>query len=184
MRAFVALPLPDRVLAALERLQDGLAAGRRVPQDNLHLTLAFLDDQPETVLSALHQELERLQAPVLSLAFRGLETFGGKTPRVLAAATAPDPDLARLRSQVREAARSAGIALPRERFRPHVTLARFPRRVEAAELAKAGRFLEAAGGFALEGVEVDRFALFQSVLDQRGARYHVLAEYPLRAPAA
>lgn len=179
MRSFAGLPLPDAALDALERVQEGLTAGRHVAAENMHLTLAFLDDQPETVLQELHQALSEISAPPLQLSFQGLDTFGGKRPRVLAAEVQKTPELAQLRDRVRSACRSAGIDLPRERFRPHVTLARFPRHLEAGQVEKIAQFLAGAAGFRLE-CEAERFALFRSTLAPEGARYDVLAEYPLK----
>lgn len=178
MRAFVGLPLPDAALDALERAQEGLAVGRQVPAENMHLTLAFLDDQPEPVLQALHQELAAVESPVLQLTFQGLDAFGGKLPRVLAAEVRKTPELSRLRDRVRSACLAAGILLARERFRPHVTLARFPRHLEAGQVERIAGFLQENAGFRQEA-EASRLALFQSTLMPEGARYEVLAEYPL-----
>ncbi|UWQ23899.1 RNA 2',3'-cyclic phosphodiesterase [Leisingera aquaemixtae] len=179
MRAFVGLPLPDAALDVLERLQEGLTVGRHVPAEYMHLTLAFLDDQPEAVLETLHQSLAEISAPPLTLSFRGLDTFGGKLPRVLAAEVQATPELTQLRGRVRSACREAGLDLPRERFRPHVTLARFPRHLEAGQVEKIARYLAGAAGFRLD-CEVERFALFQSTLAPQGARYDMLAEYELQ----
>ncbi|WP_084299586.1 RNA 2',3'-cyclic phosphodiesterase [Leisingera caerulea] len=179
MRAFLGLPLPDAALDALERVQEGLTVGRHVPAENMHLTLAFLDDQPEAALQALHQLLAEISTPPLTLSFRGLDTFGGKLPRVLAAEVQKTPELTQLRSRVRSACRDAGMDLSRERFRPHVTLARFPRHLEAGQVEKIARFLAEAAGFRLD-CEAESFALYQSTLAPDGARYDVLAEYPLK----
>ncbi|WP_417474296.1 RNA 2',3'-cyclic phosphodiesterase [Leisingera sp.] len=178
MRAFVGLLLPDAALDALERVQEGLTAGRHVPAENMHLTLAFLDDQPEAQLQRLHQDLAEISAPPVRLSFHGLDTFGGKLPRVLAAQVQKTPELARLRDRVRAACRSAGIELPRERFRPHVTLGRFPRHLDAGQVDKVARYLAAASGFRFE-CDAERLALFQSTLAPQGARYDILAEYSL-----
>ncbi|MEW2912677.1 RNA 2',3'-cyclic phosphodiesterase [Leisingera sp. JC11] len=178
MRSFVGLPLPDAALDALEHVQEGLTAGRHVPAGNMHLTLAFLDDQPEAVLQALHQVLAEISAPPVRLTFRGLDTYGGKLPRVLAAEVQKTPELSRLRDRVRAACRSAGIELSRERFRPHVTLGRFPRHLEAGQVEKIARYLAEASGFRLE-CEAESLALYQSTLAPDGARYDVLAEYRL-----
>ena len=53
----------------------------------------------------------------LRLRITGLDLFGGRMPRILFAAVAPDPGLSRLRDQVRRAAERAEIDLPRERSR-------------------------------------------------------------------
>lgn len=178
MRAFVGLLLPQAALDALAHLQEGLNAGRHVPAENMHLTLAFLDDQPEPALQALHQVLAEISAPPLMLTFSGLDSFGGKLPRLLAAEVRKTPELAYLRDRVRGACHQAGLDLPRERFRPHVTLARFPRHLKAEQVEKIARFLSAAAGFRLQ-CAAEAFALFQSTLAPEGARYDVLAAYPL-----
>lgn len=180
MRAFVGLILPDAALDALERVQGALSVGRQVPEENMHLTLAFLDDQPEATLHALHQALSDIPALPVPLMFQGLETYGGRHPRGLAAAAQKTPELSALRDKVRQACRLAEIDLPRERFRPHVTLARFPRHLEAGQEQKIARFLAGAAGFRLDCLTAS-MALFQSTLSPDGARYDVLAEYPLGA---
>ncbi|WP_052272375.1 RNA 2',3'-cyclic phosphodiesterase [Leisingera sp. ANG-M7] len=178
MRAFVGLLLPDAALDALERVQEGLTVGRQVPAESMHLTLAFLDNQPEDALQTLHQLMAEISVPPLQLTFRGLDTFGGKLPRVLAAQVQKTRELTRLRDHVRSACRTAGIELSRERFRPHVTLARFSRHLEVSQVKKIARYLSAASEFRLE-CEADSFVLFQSTLAPEGARYDILAEYPL-----
>lgn len=178
MRSFAALTLPDAALDALERAQEGLTVGRLMPAENLHLTLAFLGDQPEAALEVLHQELAEIRAVPVELSFQELDTFGGRHPRVLLAKAAPTPELTALRARVLSACRAAEILPDRARFRPHVTLARFPRHLEAGQVEKIGRFLERCAGFRLT-CRAGSFALFRSTLSPEGARHDVLAEYPL-----
>jgi 2'-5' RNA ligase len=179
MRTFVALPLPDAVLDPLEAVQAGLMVGRIVPRENLHLTLAFLDEQPDAVLDEMHHALRDLAAAPVPLAVGGLGVFGGARPRVLYATVAPDPALARLRSRVRSAARQAGITLPHERFVPHVTLARF--RPSEADVAYAalGPILARHAGFRAPEVTLYEIVLMASTLAPAGARYEELARYAL-----
>jgi 2'-5' RNA ligase len=179
MRAFLGLPLPDPVLDAIEDLQAEIPVGRSVPPENLHITLAFLDDQPAAVLDALHQELCEVTSPGLSLSVQGLDLMGGKSPRVLCASIAPNVALTRLHSRLRTRVQAAGIELPRVRFRPHVTLLRFARRPEPGVLAKIGHALQAHGDFSVKDLRVDSFNLYRSTLFSEGARYDVLAQYPL-----
>jgi len=84
----------------------------------------------------------------------------------------------RLRKKVRAAARGAGIDLPRERFRPHVTLARFSRS-KPVDMGRLTAFLGAYGGFRAGPFAVDRFCLYRSTLTPEGPVYDVLADYPL-----
>jgi len=179
IRAFVALALPDPLRARLTALQAGLPVGRPVGTEAMHVTLAFLGEQREPVLEDLHLALSVISGPALSLRLDGLGLFGGAKPRNLHAVVAPDPALSALRRRVCTAVRETGIALPRERFVPHVTLARFPAVMAGEDMAALHRFLAPRIGFAAGPVEVSAFTLFESHLRPDGAVYGPLAEYPL-----
>ncbi|MBT8153027.1 RNA 2',3'-cyclic phosphodiesterase [Epibacterium ulvae] len=179
MRAFVGLPLSDPDLDRLEDLQAAVRVGRAVVPENLHLTLAFLDEQDVATLEALHAGLAQIALPALPLVVDHLDVMGGANPRVLCAMVADDPGLSALHAQVRSAVRQAEIDLPRTRFRPHITLTRFPRRMEPAAHHALAQFLGASGAARLELAPVTRFILYQSVLAPEGPTYIPLAEYPL-----
>ncbi|KFE36349.1 RNA 2',3'-cyclic phosphodiesterase [Thioclava atlantica] len=179
MRIFVVIELPEAVCDAVERLQGELGAGRLVARDNLHLTLAFLGEIDEAEAMALHDGLEAIvwhPGPRVGLA--GLELFGApERPEALALGVRPDPDLVRWHGAVMRAARRAEISLPRRRFRPHVTLARFGRNAGPAELARVGRFLSGAGDVALPDFAAQRVAMIRSTLGSGPPRHEVLALY-------
>lgn len=179
MRAFVAIALPDQVRAMIADLQAGLRPGRKVPEENLHLTLAFLDDQPQAALQRVHEALSEIATDPFDLRLGGLEMFGGKRPRVLYLRAEASAPLVDLRKQVVYAARQAGIDLPRERFRPHVTLARFRRDIPEDQNAQIGQFLADYGTASLPAFDVRGITLFGSTLHPDGAMHDVLAEYPL-----
>lgn len=179
MRAFLALDLPQETRDALIRVQADLPVGRPVPCENLHLTLAFLDEQPQSVLEDLHGELQAIHAARFDLAFSGLGCFGGRWPKILFAAASPDPGLSGLRRAIAGAARRAGIALPRERFRPHVTLARFGKGLSAPEAARLGGFMQTHAGFAVPARTMAGFSLCRSTLRPQGALHEELAHYTL-----
>ncbi|AJE45905.1 RNA 2',3'-cyclic phosphodiesterase [Celeribacter indicus] len=178
MRCFVGLPLPEDLTDRLEEIAGGLRVGRAVPAENMHLTLAFLDDQPEAALDALHEELEGMRATAPRIRLEGLDLFGGDKPRVLFAAVAQDAALSELRRTVRGAARAAGIELPHERFRPHVTLVRFSR-FAPGERDALDRLMARHAGFVWPAFRAAEMALMQSVLTHEGAVYEALARYPL-----
>ncbi|RMD49837.1 MAG: RNA 2',3'-cyclic phosphodiesterase [Alphaproteobacteria bacterium] len=180
MRSFVALMLPEAVREALEALQDELPVGRALDPEGLHVTLAFLGDQPRLALEALDAELAAIRQAPIPLELAGLDVWGGARPRSLVALVRPDPALTRLHKAVRAAAGRAGMELERVRFRPHVTLARFGR-LDEEQCAKLGRFLSARGGAALPGFTARDFSLMRSTLTPEGAFYDSLADYPLEA---
>ena len=139
MRAFIGIGLTGEVADAVERLQAMLPVGRTVPRENLHLTLAFLDDQPEERLEELHYGLEAIRVAPFELAFTGLGTFGGDAPRVIFADVAACAPLAELQRRVTSAARRVGITPEARRFHPHVTMARLrPGAGNAARIAAFG----------------------------------------------
>ncbi len=180
MRAFVAIDLPPEVTGAFARLQDLLPFGRTLEEENLHLTLAFLDDQPVGLLEEVHLALEALHVPAFELQPKGIGTFGSRAPATLWAGLRDSDALAELHRRVRGAARLAGLDLPRERFRPHVTLARFRRPPGADDLERLRRFLQAHADFDAPAFVVRSFALYRSTLTQGGAIHEEIARYPLR----
>ncbi|MEM9795911.1 MAG: RNA 2',3'-cyclic phosphodiesterase [Pseudomonadota bacterium] len=180
MRAFVGLPVPEPWIAPLVRAQGRILGGRVVPVEDLHLTLAFLDDQPEDRLEALHDGLEGLALPSIRLAPLAYVIFGAKRSRLVALDIAPDPALTALRDAVRGAARRAGIALPRERFRPHVTLVRFPASAPP-DPVRLPRALEGLGAPDLSVAMAGAVVLWSSRLTPEGPIYETLASYPMRA---
>ncbi len=179
MRAFVAIDLPEEVTAALVRLQSMLPAGRPVAEENLHLTLAFLGDQSEVALEALHDELESIRVQPFALRFLGLGVFGGDRPRILFADVGTEPALADLHRRVTAALHRAGVVVQRARFHPHVTLARFGTRATPEAAARLHRFLSDHGDTPLLSFSVTGFGLYESTLHPSGARYDLLARYGL-----
>lgn len=180
MRAFVAITPPDPVRDALLRVQETVPLGRPVPEENLHLTLAFLDDQPEELLRELHDELAEIHAMPFDVELAGLGCFGGAAPRILFAQVIPCDALDRLHRTTVQAARRVGIHLPRERFRPHITLTRFAGRLSSLAQRQLRGFLDIHATVALPGFTVNDFALFQSTLRHGGALHEELARYELR----
>ena len=179
IRAFVGLELPGILVDRLEAVQAGLPAGRAVAPESMHLTLAFLGEQPAPVLEDLHLALLEVRGPAVSLSVTGIGVFGGARPRNLHAVVAPDPELSALRKRVATAAREAGIAVPAERFVPHVTLARFPQRMPVEDYEALHRFLAKRMALTAGPFEIDAFTLFRSHLRADGAAYESLADYPL-----
>lgn len=177
MRAFLALPLADPAIDALLRVQSLLPNGRPVPEDNLHLTLAYLGEVPADVLEPLHDMLQAARLPAPEIAFEGLGTFAEMEQGLTFAAVTPSARLTALQAKVAQLARQAGAALPRRRFRPHVTLTRANRQPKGPARDR----LAAAMGIPLEvpGFTAREMCLYESHLSEHGARHEVLASYPL-----
>lgn len=173
-RAQLAALLPAMPMAPL-------AGARRVPAQNLHLTLAFLGTVP-TATEARLIELAQDNAgrrpvssddsmlPPLALSLDTLDHWprGG----ILFAAPSQTPTaLAALAADVAALVRAAGVALPAVPFRAHVTLAR---RVFAGITWPWPLPTPIAWS-------VDRYCLVWSRPTPAGSVYEVVASWPLLA---
>ena len=180
IRSFVGLPLPDRVARKLETLQTDLPVARAVLPENLHLTLAFLDDQPRAALSELSGSLEVVEAETFSIRLSGLSILGGKRPAAIAVNADGGEELLRLQAKVARAVRDCGINLARCRFRPHVTIFRLAKGAENTEFRRIQGWVDTLASYEPIKFECDRMTLYRSVLRRSGAIYDILAEYPLK----
>jgi 2'-5' RNA ligase len=177
MRAFLAIPMPEETAAAMVAAQARLPTGRPVPEENLHLTLAFLGEAGAEVLSAVDEDLGAARLPVAEVRFGGLDTFAEMERGLVFVTVLADEGLTALQSKVERVARMAGADLPRRRFRPHVTLARSNRQPKGPARDR----MAAALGLAvtIPGFTATEVVLYRSTLGPGGALHEPLESYPL-----
>lgn len=179
IRAFVAIPLPNAARDALETVQEAVPCGRQVAPENFHITLAYLDKQTPQVLERVHEVLAQIRMPVITISVHGLGIFGDRDPRLVYAGIETDSALERLRDKVRRAAMRGDVELPRARFRPHVTLARFKGRMSPRNRAQLDALLAEHVTTPQLSFEADRFVMYQSTRHQAGATHDPMVEYML-----
>jgi 2'-5' RNA ligase len=171
LRLFVALELGEDVRVALADWADAAApeSMRRVPVDNLHVTLAFLGARPESDAEAVAGVLEAVSRPVGKLIVDEPIWLPARRPGVLAVALrAQRPALAELHADlVAGLTEAIGFAPERRALRPHVTVARVRRgeRLDASRVTPPP-----ALGFVPEAL-----ALYRSDAVPGGVRYEPLA---------
>lgn len=182
IRSFIALPLPAGCTRTLEALQGGLTVARPVPSENMHLTLAFLGEQPEADLRALCIELGDIRVEPFEITLSGMQFLGGKDSGIIAVEADGGEPLTRLQAKVTRIVREAGITLNRQKFRPHVTIFRLSKTASEFERLRIQAWLDARGGFAPITANLKEMALFRSVLKRHGATYDVLADFPFMPP--
>ena len=172
LRLFVALELPPALRQRLAALPLDLPGLRRVPPQQLHVTLYFIgdSDQAETIGEAL----SRIEAAPVSLALQG----SGRWSTVLWAGLRQDAALSDLHQRVTQALGNCGLRRERRAFRPHVTLGRFRAQRPPARL---NAWLRSQRSLRSSPVTVDEFCLYSSQLTPAGARYRILQRYPLPA---
>ena len=179
MRTFLAIPLPETTADALSDLQAECPVGRIVAFENLHLTLAFLGEQPDIVIEAAHEAIRTITLPGFDLELSGIGTIGSRAPTLAYIGATPCPLLNDLHRRIRGRLHGAGLMLPRERFLPHVTLVRFDRNLSAFDPVRLGNFLSKYGMARVAPFRVDHFCLFRSTLGKGGPIYDELARYDL-----
>jgi 2'-5' RNA ligase len=181
MRLFFAVELPPEVQAELGRLRpkDGDRDYRWADSAQLHVTLAFLGQQPTEqlpVLEAVGAQAATASRPgMLKLGQAG--SFGStRAPRVLWVGLDGEiQKLEALQNTLEGGLREAGFSLEDRPFRPHVTLAR--RRESARSGAPAGWPPTHSLGRA--EFELDHLTLFESRLSPRGPTYVPVFQFPL-----
>ena len=130
MRLFIALDLPVDVRTALAAWVERAAPPevRRVPVDNLHVTLAFLGARSGEEAAAAGALLPELARPPAPLCTAGALWLPPRRPGVLTVALESDEALAALQAELVAGLASAiGFEPERRRFRPHVTVGRVAR---------------------------------------------------------
>ena len=174
IRLFVALDLPDAARDALAALEPDPDVWRRLPPEQLHVTLAFLGARPEQDVDTVRPILEaEAGGPAPALALAQVLLLPPRRARVLTVALAGE--LAPLQARIAQRLEAAGVYTREQRpFRAHVTVARLrprtpPQRetdLMIAPLAFHGRAV----------------TLYVSRLHPSGARYEPLVCASLAAP--
>jgi 2'-5' RNA ligase len=186
MRLFLAVDFEPRLRRALHEATAPLRAlvpdAGWVAEDRLHLTLKFLDEQPEALVPQLAARMSQIAAghwPV-PIRFRDVGAFPNlRRPRVLWVGIAPTPKLELLQHDVEEACAEFGVEVEGKPFRPHLTIGRLrggEDRDAVRELARVARSIRFRADTIVSSIE-----LVHSTMTPAGPCYVRLAEAPLRS---
>jgi 2'-5' RNA ligase len=156
---------------------------RWVRPENLHVTLKFIGEVPETKLAAIRTALAQIRSDqFVTLEFRGLGFFPNeKHPRVFWAGIAASPNLKTLAADIDKATETLGIPRERRPFSLHLTLARFappglPDPLRAAIQENVARDFGA--------LQTNQFHLIESKLKPSGAEYTTVESFSFAAAEA
>lgn len=174
-RLFTAIRIPTDIAAQLARFREPLPGARWIEPQNYHLTLRFIGDVTNPVAREFADHLSRLELDGFEIRLRGFGVFGGHDPKALWAGIDAPSQLDALYRANERAARAAGLKPERQKFKPHVTIARFRHtRIEAVS-----RFLQRHAASASMPIYVDRFYLISSKPHSGGGPYVVEQEFAL-----
>ncbi len=202
-RLFLAFPVSESLQAYAETVQARLRSagirGRWTRPANLHVTVVFLGEHPESLLPRLNERLaaETARIPGLELAFDGIGCFNWP-PKLLhlALEDTVEGEFARCAQTLMNAVETAGIRLgPEVRRRhpiPHITLIRFhlardQRRLRELAVFRGGRLVWRDNTVTIPAPETPALPcreinLYESRLGPAGAVYRVLDTFPLTGP--
>jgi 2'-5' RNA ligase len=188
-RLFVALTLPldvtEDLADFLEPRREADSPVRWVAEDRWHITLAFMPQAPDRAYDGLVENLSAAaakRAPLtLRLAAAGAFPSANRAKVIYAGVSGEASalsELAQLSRSVRNAANTAGVEVDGTAFRPHLSLARLAKPLDATRWL---RVLDTYAGPSWSAAEIE---LIQSELGAgpRGAaRYHTLEVFALGA---
>lgn len=182
-RLFIALDLPEDVLAALDRLCEGLPGIRWSDADQFHLTLRFIGEVEQGTFYDIGEALADVSHPPFELALKGLGQFPPRgAPHTLwVGVDDPGNALSVLRRRIERRLEEVGLPPERRKFTPHVTLGRFKAPPPEERLAS---YLFRRNLFRTDLFPVSSFRLYSSRLRPEGSLYSLEAEYDFVAGVA
>jgi RNA 2',3'-cyclic 3'-phosphodiesterase len=186
VRLFLAINFPPAVRTEIAAATAGLRALAPevawVDEPLLHLTLKFLDEQPEERLDAIQAGLAEVAArhrePLLALG--GIGAFPNfRRARIVWMGVVPEPRLELLHHDLEVAFEALGFEVDGRPFRPHLTLGRVKHALpeeRLRELARTAKRMEYRTDFIVHSID-----LVQSTLGRGGPSYATLVSAALRS---
>lgn len=183
-RTFIAVDMDDEVRNAAARAQSALqtleAHVRWVDVDAMHLTLKFLGDTPDGLLSEVSDILRDLCADMepFTMRLRGVTAFPSPSrPRTIAVPVEAPEALYELNAALEEASEEFGLGREDRRFKPHLTLGRVKSRKGTEALVQR---IHEMKDTEFGETTVDEVVYCMSELRRTGARYTPLYRAPLK----
>lgn len=195
-RLFLAVPIPgavrDRIGEVIARLEPRDWPVRWIDPDNAHLTLHFLGDTPPEQAAILELALPSIAArhEAFDLRTAGLGVFPKlKRPRVVwLGVWGPTHRLEAIYNELGDVLDDMQFPIEERPFSPHITLGRV-RDTHNTSIRNLSEELRAAiDELAAEGLAdpqdglplpIDEVQLIRSHLEPGGARYEIIARFPL-----
>lgn len=199
MRLFIALDIDEHIRSRIGRFLDGVSGfapeARWVQLESLHITLKFIGEKAEEIVTRLQGELNAIRVPSFTVSFSGFGFFPTpKAPRVFWIGTQAGAALQQLASAIDEKTARLGIPKEERAFSPHLTLARksgasgAPRRQDGdwpnRVFERLQQRLAALPKPEFGTMTAHEFFLYQSQLSRSGSRYTKLHSFAFASNAA
>ncbi|MGE5455167.1 MAG: RNA 2',3'-cyclic phosphodiesterase [Methylocystaceae bacterium] len=182
MRLFIALPVSVSIKRLIKAgIKEALklqADVKWVEEENLHLTIKFIGEQPETIVPQLVSSLEPIKCPAFTLACTDIGCFPNRNrPRVIWLGLGEEVAVANQLAQIVDDRLAALGMAPESKRRWHLTLGRVRSNHNLDQLIPSlDNIFPTIKG---EKWDVDSFSLFQSTLTSKGPIYQELHKFYL-----
>ncbi len=183
LRLFIAVPVPENIKTGIRGFQSSLDSRvpeekvSWVPPENIHLTLVFLGNTPETAIERISQaarEAAQEEEPFHMEVGSGGAFPSPKNPRILWVGINGAEPLCRIKERLDEKLlERAGIKPEKRKYTPHLTIARVRRRYPRMKTAKL--LIDENPGFG--SFKAESLELIESILQPSGVRYRVLEKF-------
>ena len=128
MRLFIAALFPEKTVGELKRLRNLIRSssdsGSFTPDENLHLTLAFLGECNEEEMKLAVRAVDQLEIDRCPVIISGIGCFSRDDGKLWFAELKRTRELMTLQTALTDNLRKLGIPFDSKKFRPHITLGR------------------------------------------------------------
>jgi 2'-5' RNA ligase len=163
-RLFTAIDLPDTVNKKICKACGNIDGVRWTKPEQMHLTLSFIGDTDIEMIPRLSEALDRLQFTAFELTISGTGFFRSG---IFFLKLEESPALTALKKQIDGVLGEVlGYEPDARAFIPHITLARFKRRLSGAKQKLLTQEFESIFPVSFS---VDKFILYSSKLSSQGA---------------
>lgn len=185
MRFFIALEIPSENLAQFQAIQAKLHTlipqARLTDLDKIHLTLAFLGEQPEGLKEKLINIIKKasFQIPPFEITPAYIDGFPSiHKPYVLWVGVKGDIDkILLIRERVKDSLKNLHLPADERRFIPHISIAKLKNNFYVDKELEEELEKIAAGSF--NPIKITSIKLFESAPDGSLHKHNTLAEIKL-----
>lgn len=186
MRFFIALEIPHQNILQFQSIQDKLHTlipqAKITPVEKIHLTLAFLGEQPDNLKGKLTQIIRDATKDISEFEVTPAYIDGFPTihqPQILWVGVKGDIDKVLLiREKVKDQLELLKLPVDERRFVPHITIAKLTSDIRVDQ--KLEEALQKIMVQEFNPIKISSIKLFESIPNQSFHRHNTLAEVKLR----
>lgn len=182
LRCFIAIEMPESQKKSIKNIIDILmksgADVKWVSSENIHITLKFLGQTDESLITSIKETLYKKLLPYnpFYIKISDVGCFPDvRRPRVIWVGIEESSTLKNLQKEIDNEIVKFGYSIEKRDFSPHLTIGRVRSQKGIAKMIK---ILDEFSTFSFGNIEIKNITLMKSELKPVGAKYHALAEIP------